>query len=64
MTGGELKEKRKALGLNQTQLAELLEVDIMTISRYETGKRDIPNVFKLALDTVEREHGKKKGSKK
>lgn len=64
MKGDELKERRKALGLNQTELAELMKVDIMTISRYETDKREIPHVFELALRTIEREHGKKKSSKK
>lgn len=63
MTSNELKERRKALGLNQTELAELMQVDIMTISRYETDKREIPHVFELALKTIERE-GKKKSSKK
>jgi transcriptional regulator with XRE-family HTH domain len=56
MTGDELKERRKALGMNQTELAKALDVDIMTVSRYETGKRDIPHVFVLALETIERQH--------
>lgn len=64
MTGDELKERRKMLGLNQTELAELMKVDIMTISRYETDKREIPHVFELALKTIEREYTKKKGGKK
>jgi transcriptional regulator with XRE-family HTH domain len=63
MTGDELKERRVAIGLNQTELAGLLDVDIMTISRYETGKRTIPRVFEIAFEAIEQKH-RKKGSKK
>ena len=38
----ELKKRRKALGLNQTQLAKKAGVSQNTISGYETGER-FPN---------------------
>jgi transcriptional regulator with XRE-family HTH domain len=59
MTGEEMKERRKRLRaeggkkVNQTLLAELLDVDIMTVSRYESNKRPIPRVVELALEAVE-----------
>jgi len=44
MTGKQLKEIRAKLGLTQAALAHELDVDVMTISRYERGLRAIPTV--------------------
>jgi len=54
MDGEDLKTRREALGMSQSQLAKALEVDVTTISRWERGERSIPTYLKLALDTVER----------
>jgi len=39
MTGGELKNKREALGLSQKELAGLLGVGKNTIYNYESGTK-------------------------
>lgn len=54
MTGNELKEWREKLEMTQGQLAQALEVDVMTISRWEREVRSIPTYLKLAMETVER----------
>jgi predicted transcriptional regulator len=60
INGDELKKRRKALDMSQGKLAELLGVDLKTVNRYETGAREIPYLFELALRTVEREYKKRK----
>ncbi len=45
----ELKEARRALDLTQDQLAHQLDLELNTISRYETGKQDIPRVVDYAI---------------
>jgi DNA-binding transcriptional regulator YiaG len=72
MTGNELKDWREKLEMTQGQLAHALEVDVMTISRWEREVRSIPTYLKLAMETVERNQsnlpkpkdGKAKASKK
>jgi transcriptional regulator with XRE-family HTH domain len=64
MEADELKRRREQLNLTQEQLAGALSVHVMTVSRWERGERAIPPHLPLALETVEREHGKKKESKK
>jgi transcriptional regulator with XRE-family HTH domain len=61
MTGEELKQRRKGLGLTQAQLAALLGSDlrvmsINTVSRWETGSVPIPHpgMLSLALEALER----------
>lgn len=47
----QIKEKRKALGLTQAQLAEATGVTVVSIGKYENGK--LPTVRKLlALSKV------------
>jgi len=41
MTGKEFRKLRDRLGINQPELAELLGVHEISISRYETGTRQI-----------------------
>lgn len=63
MTGDELRIKREELGMTQEQLAVVLGVASNTVARWERGERSIPPYLTLALQTVERERGKKKDSK-
>ncbi len=42
MTGAELKELRKKLGLSLAAVSRQLEVSARTIARWESGKQKIP----------------------
>ena len=48
--GNRLKRARKALGLSQQQLGDLVQITSQGISHYELGKRDasIPTIIKFA----------------
>lgn len=52
MTPEELKEWRKKHKLSQPELAEMLEVHLGTIYRWEGGDRTIPPYLKLALEAL------------
>lgn len=54
MEAKEFKRKRISLGLNQTELAEMLGVKPNTVSRYETGVLTVSKTVELALETIER----------
>ena len=54
MTPKQLQKWRKDNGYSQTQLANVLKVDKMTISRWERGVRVIPSFLRLALRSIER----------
>lgn len=62
MEGSELKSKRESLGLTQTELADILDVKMNTVYRWESGILSVPKSIELAMETVERNH--KKNSKK
>jgi len=49
--GRNIAEKRKALGLTQAQIAERLEVDTETVSRFERGVSlpSLPTLERVAL---------------
>jgi DNA-binding transcriptional regulator YiaG len=49
MLPAELQEWRSRLHLSQAELAHLLEVDKMTVSRWERGIRSAPPFLRLAL---------------
>jgi transcriptional regulator with XRE-family HTH domain len=53
MKGAKLKERRKALGLTQAELAELLGVRMNTVARWENGVLDVPRMVDLAMDAIE-----------
>jgi transcriptional regulator with XRE-family HTH domain len=53
VTPAELRERRVALGLSQTELAELLGVTQNTVSRWEVGAHAIPLYLVLALERIE-----------
>jgi transcriptional regulator with XRE-family HTH domain len=54
MDGEELRRRRDALGMSQEQLADALGVYQTTITRWETGGREIrhPRILALALDAL------------
>jgi transcriptional regulator with XRE-family HTH domain len=54
MTGKQLRERRKAMGLTQEQLADILGVSPNTIARWERGEMKIPSFLSLAIETIER----------
>lgn len=64
MTPGKLKAWRKHNGYSQSQLARILEVDTMTVSRWERGVREIPSFLHLALESIELKGTKTKKERK
>lgn len=54
----QLKKWRRENGYSQSQLAKVLDVDVMTVSRWERGVRSIPPFLHLALECL-----KKRGSR-
>ena len=61
MTPEELKRRRATLRLSQVELAALLHVDPMTVSKWERGVHRIPESAALALQHLKpKERGKKK----
>jgi transcriptional regulator with XRE-family HTH domain len=66
MTPKELKKWRERNGYSQSQLAEILSVDVMTVSRWERGVRSIPSFLHLTLECLKVKRGgepKTKGKK-
>lgn len=53
MTGQDLKEWRRKMGLTQEDLARRLDVIRLTVARWETGTRAIPSFLPLALEALE-----------
>ncbi len=53
MKSHELKQWREKNGYSQGRLARILEVDVMTVSRWERGIMRIPSFLKLALAYIE-----------
>ena len=49
MTPADLQTWRKEAGFSQSGLAAVLGVDVMTVSRWERGTREIPPFLHLAL---------------
>jgi transcriptional regulator with XRE-family HTH domain len=54
MNKDELKQYRERIGLTQGELSKALGVANNTVSRWELGKRSIPEFLPLALETIER----------
>ena len=57
MTGPEIRQLRKRLGMNQTQFAQLFDTQQITVSRWELGRHKPHKVFitamqRLATETV------------
>jgi len=53
MKAEELKQWREKTGYSQGQLARILEVDVMTVSRWERDLMRIPSYLKWALAYLE-----------
>jgi transcriptional regulator with XRE-family HTH domain len=66
MTSRELKAWRLRNSYSQSELAKALQVDVMTISRWERGVRQIPPFLHLALECMESKGGESrtKGKRK
>ncbi len=63
MTSNELKAWRKENSYSQSQLAKVLDVATMTVSRWETGLREIPSFLHLALECLKTKGGELKKAK-
>ena len=65
MTPAELTAWREKAGYSQIELAEILGVTNVSVSRWEHGTREIPSFLHLALECLEKKGGKtKKGNTK
>lgn len=53
MTPDEFKQRRKALGFTQQELAEMWGHDIRTIRRWEGGQTEIPTLVEWGMDILE-----------
>jgi DNA-binding transcriptional regulator YiaG len=53
MDRDELRTRRLQLGLSQTELADLLGVHLMTVSKWERGVNPIPASVPPTLQTIE-----------
>lgn len=51
-----IAEARKALGLSQSELAEVLGVHPQTVSAWERSKQEPPRYIELALEALQRRH--------
>lgn len=52
MTPAELKEARRSLGLTQQELAGVLGVHPISISKWELGEREIKRPIELAVRAI------------
>ena len=52
MDGDSLKRKRRELSMTQAELADVLRVNVMTVSRWERGLRSVPPHLDLALEAI------------
>jgi len=64
MTREDLKKWRRRNDYSQARLAKALGVDVMTVSRWETGLRAVPVFLNLALNWLEYEGVKATGRKR
>jgi transcriptional regulator with XRE-family HTH domain len=49
MTRDEFKAIRRAIGWNQTELGKILDKRVNTVSRYETGELEIPQLVEIFM---------------
>jgi DNA-binding transcriptional regulator YiaG len=60
MSATEFKKLRAKKGYSQSELARLFEVTVMTISRWETGRRKVPHYALIALESLPKKESKPK----
>ena len=53
MDNNQLRERRSALGLSQTQLAQRLGVSLRSYQEWESGKTAIRRLVDLAMEALE-----------
>lgn len=63
MKQDDLKKWRQKNGCSQAKLAQILGVDVMTVSRWERGVREIPSFLHLALAHLESRDYKNQSTK-
>ena len=63
MTSKDLKTWRAENGYSQSQLAKVPGVATITVSRWETGLREIPSFLHLALECLKAKGGELRESK-
>ena len=62
MSAKDFKKKREAKRYTQAELASALDVDVMTVSRWERGAVPVPRMAELALSALKsRPKTKRKG---
>jgi DNA-binding transcriptional regulator YiaG len=61
VTPKELRKWRENNGYLQSELAAILGVALMSVSRWETGTRSIPSFLHLALKAIPKKDAKKGG---
>lgn len=59
MTKDEFKQRRERIGMTQAQLAEILEMSVSTISKYEIGINEVPKYFEFVFEALEARQIKK-----
>lgn len=52
MDGKTLKRRREALGYSQSELAALLHIHTMTVSRWERGQHKVPESVALVIKSL------------
>ncbi|MGH1660981.1 helix-turn-helix domain-containing protein [Enterococcus avium] len=52
LIGSQIKDARKAKKMTQSELAKYLDVDSSTVSKYESGDRDVPLAAKIKLESL------------
>lgn len=52
-----IKKFREKHNLSQEKLARLLDVSMASVYNWETGRRPIPPMLHLALETIEKKLG-------
>ena len=55
MTKDTFRRKRERLKLTQEELAKRMDIERITIIRYESGNSPIPKVVEMALKLIEAE---------
>lgn len=53
-----IKKFREKHNLSQEKLARMLDVSTASVYNWETGRRSVPSMLHLALDTIEKNLGK------